>query len=178
MGVWLAASPVSPHIDFTSDLVGKGGGGACGWPVRVCILPSARRCSVLACFGRTLVVASAAQQPEAYRCVGLPLAVASIFGPLKEMLHPKHMLEGIVLWLAGSLHCLVPGHAVAGLAGPGLTMWRLHSPVWRSLRRRAAICLTGVSDGCASCLAGPLRTSWCTWRGNGCNHYPTGMCRS
>ena len=91
-------------------------------------------------------MAPAAQHPGAYRYVGLRLAVA------RGVIHSKDMLEGIVLWLAGPLQPLVPGRAVAGIAGPGRTEWRVQScvaflaspgrnlPDWHTLRGRLMSC--------------------------------------
>ena len=73
--------------------------------------------------GHTLAVAPAAQRPGAYRYVELRLAVA------RGVIHSKDMPEGIVPWLAGPLQPLVPGHAVAGIAGPGRTEWRMQSRI-------------------------------------------------
>ena len=103
VGVWLAVLPASPPMDTMSDLARKRGGS-----LAVGLLGLARLAAQCAgpswrCSGRTCALAPTSQRRGAYRCVGLCLAVALIFGPFKAVLHPKDMLEGNCALVGGSL---------------------------------------------------------------------------
>ena len=129
-------------MDSTSGLIPKKG----GWTLRLGSGGRhALQCNALACIGSVLGVISqwvlwicqggglsgvmvpaagglllspAAPLAGAHRFVGLCLVVAVILGPLEGAVNPKDILEGTVVWLAGSACRLVLDYVVMGLVDP------------------------------------------------------------
>ena len=91
--------------------------------------PVSRGCARCTCCGATrvrLVLANVAGRRSGSRGPVLGSASACrtqprravVFGSPEGVVHPKDIVEGTVLWLAGSSRRQVPHHVMAGLVGP------------------------------------------------------------